>query len=188
MWRTVIKMKMDLRKEVALPSGVHARLEGTMLHVKGPKGEAHKEFRHPKVKLNLENNTLVLAVPQATKREKTIIGSFWSHIKNMVQGVQELHVYKLKICSGHFPMNVTISGREFMIKNFLGETVPRKVTMPAEADVKIAGTDITVSSPDKEAAGLAAAKIENLCRITNRDIRIFQDGCYITHKVGKAVA
>lgn len=179
---------MDLRKEVVLPAGVQARVEGTMLHVKGPKGEASKDFRHPKVKLHIESGKLVLAVPQATKREKTIIGSFWSHLKNMVQGVQELHVYKLKICSGHFPMNVTISGREFMIKNFLGETVPRKVTMPKEAEVKIAGTDITVSSPDKEAAGLAAAKIENLCRITNRDIRIFQDGCYITHKVGKAVA
>ena len=181
-------MKTDLRKEVALPSGVHARLEGEIVHIKGPKGEARKEFRHPKVKLKIENDKLVLLVPQATKREKTILGSFWSHVKNMVQGVQDLHVYKLKICSGHFPMNVSLSGREFTIKNFLGETVPRKAIIPQGVEVTIAGTDITVSSPDKEAAGLAAAKIENLCRITNRDIRIFQDGCYITHKVGKAVA
>lgn len=182
-------MKTDLRKEVALPSTVHAHLEGVaLLHIKGPKGEVCKEFRHPKVQLKIESDKLVLAVPHATKREKTILGSFWSHIKNMVQGVQEPHVYQLKICSGHFPMNVSISGREFTIKNFLGETVPRKVILPREAEVKIAGTDITVSSPDKEAAGLASAKIENLCRITNRDIRIFQDGCYITRKVGKAVA
>ena len=178
---------MDLRKEVALPSGVHARLEGTMLHVKGPKGEAHKEFRHPKVKLNLENNTLVLAVPQATKREKTIIGSFWSHIKNMVQGVQELHVYKLKICSGHFPMNVSISGRDFIIKNFLGEAVPRRVTLPQGADVKVQGEEVVITSVDKELAGRVAGLIERLCRITNRDLRIFQDGCYITHKAGKAI-
>ncbi len=181
-------MKTDLRKEVALPSGVHARLAGETLHIKGPKGEVHHDFRHPKVKVNIEQGKVILAAPRATKREKTILGSFWSQAKNMVRGVQELHVYKLKICSGHFPMNVTISGQEFTIKNFLGETVPRKVLLPIAAEVKIAGTDITVSSPDKEAAGLAAAKIENLCRITNRDIRIFQDGCYITHKVGKAVA
>lgn len=125
---------------------------------------------------------------KATKREKTIVGAFWSHARNLVKGVQELHIYNLKICSGHFPMNVSVSGQEFVIKNFLGETVPRKVTLPKGAEVKITGTDILVSSPDREVAGLAAAKIENLCRITNRDLRIFQDGCYITHKVGKAVA
>ncbi|HLC71249.1 MAG TPA: 50S ribosomal protein L6 [Candidatus Nanoarchaeia archaeon] len=181
-------MKNDLRKEVVLPAGVFARLEGTVLHIKGPQGEASREFKHPKVTLTIEGNTLVLVAPKATKREKTMMGSFWSHARNLVKGVQEPHIYNLKICSGHFPMNVSVSGREFVIKNFLGETVARKVTLPLGAEVKITGTDIVVSSPDKEAAGLAAAKIENLCRITNRDIRIFQDGCYITHKVGKAVA
>lgn len=181
-------MKDDLRKEIALPSGVHARLEGKVVHLQGPKGETKREFRHPRVTLMVEAQKIVLAASKATKREKTVLGSFCSQVRNMVQGVQEPHLYNLKICSGHFPMNVTISGHEFFIKNFLGETVPRRVLLPPEAKVVITGTDIVVSSPDKEAAGLAAAKIENLCRITNRDIRIFQDGCYITHKVGKAVA
>lgn len=180
-------MKADLRKEVPLPAGVRATLEGTTLSLKGPKGESRKEFPHPKVTLKLEQDKLVLVASKATKREKTIIGSFWSHVKNMVKGVQEPHVYNLKICSGHFPMNVSVSGSEFVIKNFLGETVPRKVILPKGVGVKITGTEIVVTSPDKEAAGLAAAKIENLCRITNRDVRIFQDGCYITHKLGKAV-
>lgn len=180
-------MKADLRKEVPLPAGVRATLEGKTLSLKGPKGESKKDFSHPKVTLKLEQDKLVLVASKATKREKTIIGSFWSHLKNMVQGVQEPHVYNLKICSGHFPMNVSVSGNEFTIKNFLGETVPRKVILPKGVGVKITGTEITVTSPDKEAAGLAAAKIENLCRITNRDIRIFQDGCYITHKLGRAV-
>lgn len=180
-------MKIDLRKEVLLPPGIHARLEGATLHVKGPKGEVSRKFPHPKVKLTLEKDKIVLTVPRATKREKTIVGSFWSHVRNMAKGVQEPHVYNLKICSGHFPMNVSVSGTDFVIKNFLGETVPRRVIIPKSVEVKIAGTEIIISSPDKEAAGLAAARIENVCRITNRDVRIFQDGCYITHKVGKAV-
>ena len=52
-------------------------------------------------------------------------------------------------------------------------------------EVKIAGTEIVVSAADIELAGITASKIENLCRITNRDRRIFQDGCYITQKAGK---
>ena len=84
-------------------------------------------------------------------------------------------------------MNVAVSGKEFVVKNFLGETIPRRFTLPEEVDVKINGTDIIVTSVDVEAAGLAAGRIEKVCRITNRDIRIFQDGCYIVEKAGKAI-
>lgn len=171
-----------------MPAGVSAQLSVASLKVKGPKGEAQRTFLHPKVNISLDGNKVVLEAPKGTKREKKMIGSFSSHIKNMIKGVQEPHLYKLKICSGHFPMNVTVSGQEFVIKNFLGESVPRKATLPKGVDVKISGTDITVSGADKELAGQAAAKIESLCRITNRDIRIFQDGCHITHKAGKDVA
>ncbi len=171
-----------------MPAGVSAQLSTASLKIKGPKGEAQRVFLHPKVNISLDGNKVVLEAPKGTKREKKMIGSFSSHIKNMIKGVQEPHLYKLKICSGHFPMNVTVSGQEFVIKNFLGESVPRKATLPKGVDVKISGTDITVSGADKELAGQAAAKIESLCRITNRDIRIFQDGCHITHKAGKDVA
>jgi large subunit ribosomal protein L6 len=122
---------------------------------------------------------------KSSKMEKKVIHSFAAHIKNMFKGVQEPHVYKLKICSGHFPMNVSVSGQEITIKNFFGESVPRKTTLPEKAEVKVNGDEIVITSADKEAAGQAAAKIESLCRITKRDIRIFQDGCYITEKAGK---
>ena len=137
--------------------------------------------------LKIEGNKIIFNVVKATKREKTLLGSFESHTKNMVQGVQEPFVYKLKICSGHFPMSVNVSGKEFVIKNFLGESVPRKLTLNEEAQVKVDGTEIIVTSTNKEIAGQTAASIETLCRITDRDRRIFQDGCYMIEKAGKAI-
>ena len=178
-------MKEDLRMEVVLPPGVSAVAEGRGLRIKGPKGEVHKLFLQPKIQMTVEPGKVLLFSPKATKREKTVMRSFEAHIKNMVRGVVEPHRYTLKICSSHFPMNVSLSGREFQIKNFLGESVPRRVTLLAGAEVKITGNDIVITSVDKEIAGQTAATIENLCRITNRDIRIFQDGCYITHKSGR---
>jgi len=178
-------MNEDLRREIVLPAEVSVRLEGKVLQVRGPQGEVSRVFEHPKINLALEGKKVVFTVQKATKREKTILGSWLAHARNMVQGVQEPHIYHLKICSGHFPMNVSVAGQEFTIKNFLGETVPRKMTLPRGVQVKISGSDIVVSSPDKDAAGLAAAKIESLCRITDRDLRIFQDGCYITRKAGR---
>ena len=181
-------MKQDLTQEIVLPADVHARFEQDLLLLRGPKGEVSRTFVYPGVKITFEDNKIILRAHQATKREKRMLSTFAAHIKNLIKGVQEMYEYKLKICSGHFPMNVSISGKEFIIKNFLGETVPRKITLLTGAEVKISGTEIIVKSADKEIAGQTAASIEQLCRITNRDVRIFQDGCYITQKAGDSVA
>ncbi len=175
-------MKSEIKKEIVLGEKVSAELKGTSLKIKGPKGEVERNFPDPQVVVKVESGKILVHSSKATKRIKMQFGSIFSHIKNMVQGVKEPHVYKLKICSGHFPMNVAVNGQEIVVKNFFGETVPRRATLPKGVEVKISGNDITITSVNLEAAGLAASTIENLCKITNRDIRIFQDGCYITKK------
>src|SRR3989344_5370974 len=124
----------------------------------------------------IEGQELVFTATRAKKPQKTIMNTLVAHAKNMLRGVQEGHLYKLKICSGHFPMNVVVSGNEFVIKNFLGEKFPRKITLKPGVAVKVAGTEVTVEAPDKELAGLTAAAIEQLTKIANRDRRVFQDG------------
>ncbi len=178
-------MKDDLSVNIPLPKGVTARLEKNVLYLRGPKGEVARAYSSPGVGFQVQPEAILLEAKKATKREKRMMNTFAAHIKNSVAGVQEPYVYTLKICSGHFPMQVSMSGREFIIKNFLGETTPRKATLPEGTEVKIAGTEITVKSPDKELAGQTAARIELLCRITKRDIRIFQDGCHMTSKAGR---
>ena len=180
-------MKTDLTKAVILPSGVEAKREGTLLHISGPQGMISRNFFHPRVGMQIEQGKIVLQVKKATKREKRVLSTFTSHVRNMVQGAQERYVYTLKICSGHFPMSVAVAGQEFVVKNFLGEIVPRKVMLPAGVQVKIEGTEVVVQSPDKELAGKTAACIEHLCVIKGRDIRVFMDGIWITHKAGKSV-
>ncbi len=180
-------MKEKLKEGIELPESVSAQQQGSSITIQGKKSSVARIFIHPGIQLQVEKQRITLTAPLATKREKKQLHTFVAHLKNMIKGVQEPHHYTLKICSGHFPMNVSISGREFVVKNFLGESVPRKVTLPEGVEVKITGTEIDVRSPDKEAAGLAAARMERLCRITNRDIRVFQDGCYILQKAGKAV-
>ncbi|MBT5397325.1 50S ribosomal protein L6 [Candidatus Woesearchaeota archaeon] len=180
-------MKEDITQEVVLDAGVTAVLDTGLLTIQGPKGSVQRVFNHPKIALSVDSGKITLQSPKSTKREKKIISSFRIHIQNMVKGVQEPFIYKLKICSGHFPMNVSVSGNDFIIKNFLGEAVPRKITFNKEANVNIDGSEIVVTSVDKEVAGQTAGSIETMCRITNRDRRIFQDGCYIIHKAGKDI-
>ncbi len=180
-------MKLDLKKEIVLPEKVSAEFKGSVLVVKGPKGEVQRDFLHPKVKIVADKGKIMISSSKATKKEKMALSTFTAHIKGMVKGVVEPFQYKLKICASHFPMNVSVSGADFVVKNFLGETVPRKIKIVKGVEVKVNGSDIVVSCADKEAAGQMASRIENLCRITKRDIRVFQDGCYITSKDGKGV-
>lgn len=179
-------MKSDLRETVTLPEGVTATSADGIITVKGPQGEVVKAMKHPKVKIEVDGHVIFSAV-KATKREKTQIFTYRAHLRNMIKGVQEPYVYKVKICSGHFPMNVALNNGELQVKNFLGEKVPRVVKVKAGADVKIDGDMITITSCDKEVAGQVAADFEQLTRVTNRDRRIFQDGLYITEKAGNPI-
>jgi len=175
-------MRMDLSDLIEIPEGITAERKGTVLAVTGPNGTVEKNVGNPRVVITVESDGVKLISKRATKSEKKMINTYKAHIKNMLKGVGEVHQYKLKICSGHFPMNVSINNSIVTIKNFIGESVPRTLALKPGVDVKLDGQIITVESPDIELAGQAAADIEQLTRITNRDRRIFQDGIFIIKK------
>lgn len=181
-------MKEDLNIGLELPEGVSATYQDGVLSVKGPKGEVAKVLKNPRVEIKIDGKKISIISKRATKREKCIVNTFASHVKNMMNGVQEPYVYKLKICSGHFPMNVSVQGDQFIVKNFLGEKSPRTLRLKGDAKVVVKGDTIEVESCDKEAAGRAASDIELLMRVGGRDRRIFQDGIYLIVKAGKEVA
>jgi large subunit ribosomal protein L6 len=176
-----------MTQTVPIPSGVSATMQGMVLAVKGPKGENHRAVATKRVLVKVEGSNIVVSAKNVTKNDKRILQTNTAHIRNMVRGVAQGHVYKLKICSGHFPMSVAIKGDLFEVKNFIGEAVPRTLKINPGAKVTIQGTDITVESASKEAAGTQAAAIELLMRRPGFDPRVFQDGIYITEKDGKKV-
>lgn len=179
--------KQNLMDEISIPEGVEVTIEPTSIKVKGPNGELVRKFYSPAIKISKKENKMIFEVKNAAKREKMVMKTTEAHVKNMMKGVTEGFEYTLKICSGHFPMNVTHDGKEVIVKNFLGESIPRKSKMPEGADIQIKGNDITVKGVNKEIVGQAAAKIEAITRLTNKDRRRFQDGIFITEKAGKKI-
>jgi len=179
-------MKQDIEETIAIPDGIQVTVDD-LVTVKGPKGELSKNLKFPGISLKLDGKQLKISAENATKREKKLIYTYKAHLANMFQGVQEPWVYKLKVCASHFPMNVSVSGKEFIVKNFLGEKVPRKLLVREGVTVKIDGKDVIVESIDKELAGNTASEIELLTVVKGRDLRVFQDGIYITEKAGKPI-
>ncbi|RME55504.1 50S ribosomal protein L6 [Candidatus Woesearchaeota archaeon] len=175
-----------LTKTLEIPEGVTVELNES-LKVKGPNGEVNKNLNHPTVEIVVEENKVIVKPKKLTKKEKSLINTYVAHIKNMFKGVTEGFTYKLKVCSGHFPMSVSVEGDKLVVKNFLGEKVPRTAKLLPNVKVEVNGDDVVVTGADKEAVGQTAANIEQSTRITNRCKTRFQDGIWITEKAGKVM-
>ncbi len=174
-------MKTDIHEEIIIPERVQVHSDETFV-VKGPRGEIKKKMRDPAVKLVVGDGKVSLDSARATKNEKKKVYTFVAHIKNMFRGVLQGYFYELKVCAAHFPINVTVAGKELIVKNFLGESAPRKLLLREGVNVKVNGDIIRIESPDKELAGMTSSEIELLTKIRNRDRRVFQDGIFIIRK------
>lgn len=174
-------------QKIILPEGISATVQSSVVSVTGPKGTVSRNFLHPKIKVRLEGNEISFSAIKFTKSEKKVMNTYIAHLKNLFKGVTEGHEYKLKICSGHFPMNVSVKGQTFEVKNFIGEVVPRTYLFSNDVEVKLNGEMINVTGINKELVAQTAASIEQLTRRVGFDRRIFQDGIYIVDKDGKSM-
>jgi len=153
--------KTMLTTELDIPAGITAQVaHESRITVKGPKGEITREWKHPYIKIRSENNKILIHSSKATAREKKMVHTIDAHIGNMLQGAAEGHQYRLKICSGHFPMTVTAGVAEFSVKNFLGEKNPRILKFDPSIKVKVEGQEVVVEGAALEPVSQCAANIE----------------------------
>ncbi len=180
-------MRKEFFQEIEIPEGIEVVLEKDNLIVKGPEGENKREFNVRNLLFEVKGRKIVIGNKKSTKNDKKKINTITAHIKNMIAGVQEKFVYILKVVFSHFPISVDVTGNEIIVKNFLGEKVPRKCVIPKGAEVEIDKNIITIASINKEIAGQAAANLERITKIKSKDKRVFQDGIYITNKAGREI-
>ena len=162
--------------------GTTAEVKGTLVKIKGPKGTSEKHFKEKSIKITSDSKNITIHAGNEKRNCKRVMCTTAAHIKGMVKGVTHGYEYKLKICSSHFPMNVSLNGRELVVKNYLGEKSPRICKIKDNVNIKLEKDIITITGSDKELVGQAAADIEKKVCIRNKDRRIFMDGIYITSK------
>ncbi len=177
-------VKLDIKDKLEIPEGVNVIIEAPLVKVSGPEGNLERRMNHPMIKISQKEKYVEFTLKKGTKREKMMLKTFKAHLKNMLNGVNEKYIYKLKVCSSHFPMTVIKEGDKVIVKNFLGEKIPREGRIMENTDVEVKGQDIIVTSNNKELAGQTAANIESSTRLTNKDRRRFQDGIFIIEKAG----
>merc|ERR1740136_325217 len=103
----------------------------------------------------------------ANRKQLACVRTICSHIENMIVGVTQGFLYKMRFVYSHFPINVDVKGNHVEIRNFLGEKRVRKI--------ELSGNDIALVS-------LTAARIQQGTNIRYKDLRKFLDGIYVSEK------
>ncbi len=183
--------------QLEIPDEVSAEVDHLDLTVEGPNGSVTRRLWYPDVSVSVDSVTtedgetvdgVVIESERDDAKTMSTLGTFETHVENMFYGVTEGWEYKMEIFYSHFPMQVSVQGDDIVIENFLGERAPRRTTIHGETDVSVDGEHVTLTGPDIEAVGQTAADIEQLTRVTDKDIRVFQDGVYITAKPNRGDA
>ncbi|HWQ44635.1 MAG TPA: 50S ribosomal protein L6 [Methanosarcina barkeri] len=175
-------MVKEIARTIKIPEGVSVSLSRDVFTARGPKGTVERKFWYPGIKIEVREEEILVDAESSRKEQKAMVGTFTSHIKNLVTGVSEGFEYKMTIVYAHFPMQVKVDGKTLIIGNFLGEKKPRVAKILGETKVKVTGNDVSISGINKEDVGQTAANIEQKTKIKRFDPRTFQDGIYIVQK------
>ena len=125
--------------------------------VKGPLGELRKKFKD-NVEIKIEGNEITFIPKDESKATISLWGTYASHIKNMIGGVNKEYEKKLVVEGVGF--RVDVKGNE--IEMALGFSHPVKIEIPENLNVSVEKNTISISGIDKEAVGEFAARVRSL--------------------------
>ncbi len=146
------------KKPITLPQGVTATVEQNFITVKGPKGSLEFTFRKS-MKVSLNDSDLVVERQSDTKEQRAIHGTTRAIINNMVVGVSEGFVKKLKMVGVGY--RVLLQGNKLVVS--AGYSHPVNLDIPEGITVEVPkNTLINVSGIDKQLVGEFAANIRGV--------------------------
>lgn len=173
-----------MTETIELPDDVEANFEDGILTVTDGDTELEKKMDHALIEVEVQDDEVTFTPLRDKKDVVSVASTYRAHTQNMLQGLENDYVYKMKGVYAHFPMTIKQENNEVVIENFMGEQYPRKVDIMEGVDVQVEGDDLEISGPNKEKVSQTAARIEQMCKKGNRDPRTFQDGVYITETNG----
>ena len=147
------------KKPVLLPAGVQVKINGSDVHVKGPKGELTRSF-DPAMTIAQQGNEVIVSRPDDQRQNRALHGLTRALLNNMVEGVTT--GFKKTLMVDGVGYRAELTGKRLML--YLGYSHPIMIEPPAgitiEADPK--AKTISIAGIDKEKVGEIAAEIRLL--------------------------
>jgi large subunit ribosomal protein L6 len=147
------------RLPVDIPAGVQINVQGSNVHIKGPKGELQRTFSSL-IGIALEDNQVVITRNSDNAEERALHGTTRAVIANMVHGVSSGFVVVLEIEGVGYRSEM--DGKTLVLH--VGYSHPVRVEPPTgisfETDPKT--RQIKVLGFDREVVGQTAAEIRGV--------------------------
>lgn len=138
-------------------SDVTVKISENTISVKGKLGELHMNV-HPSIKLQVNDNELVVLRQNDEKENRALHGLTRALIQNMINGVVSGYSKVLDIVGVGY--KAELKGNGILLS--VGYSHPIYFEAPAEIKLEVpTPTQIKVSGIDKELVGLVAAKIRS---------------------------
>lgn len=147
------------RMPVAVPGGVQINIDGSLVKVKGPKGELQRMFS-PLIGIALENGQVTITRNSDAAAERALHGTTRAVLANMIHGVSSGFTTILEVEGVGY--RAELSGKNLML--YVGYSHPVEFPPPAgiSFEVELKTRQIKVTGFDKEAVGQTAADIRKV--------------------------
>lgn len=145
------------KKPIEIPVKTEVTLSGNVITVKGPLGELTRVVRTDAVDVVIADSIITLSPKNENQETKALWGTFGSHIKNMIAGVNQEYVIKLIIEGVGF--KAELQGTTLVMN--LGFSHQVKLEVPKGITCKVEKGEVTISGIDKEVVGQFAAVVRS---------------------------
>ncbi len=142
------------KRPIAIPAGTDVTVASGELAVKG-KGGTLKRAIHPAVSIAVDGKSVSVTPLAQTRLAQALWGTYASHVRNMIAGVNQPFVKKLQIEGIGF--RAELSGKTLSLS--IGFSHPVKMAVPEGLTVAVEKNIITISGADKEQVGQFAAVV-----------------------------
>ena len=145
------------KKPIIIPPKTEVSYSGGVMAVKGPLGTVSKAFR-PLVSIAVEGGKVILAPASGSPEAKVAVGTYASHVRNMLSGVNK--PYEKKLIVEGIGFKADVKGKDLALS--LGFSHPVVMPIPADLKVTTKKNNITISGVDCEKVGQFAADVRAL--------------------------
>jgi large subunit ribosomal protein L6 len=170
-------------KPVDVPSGVDIVVDGSLVTVKGSKGQLERSFNE-RIGFDIEDGVITVTRPDDARESRALHGLSRALLNNMVVGVSDGFRKELEIHGVGYRASLKGSNIELLV----GYSHPVEVEAPEGITFEVPDqTKIVVSGIDKEQVGQVAADIRKVRPpepYKGKGIRYV--GEYVRRKAGKA--
>lgn len=171
------------KQPISLPKGVEVRVDGSLVTVKGPKGELSRAI-DPDIAVEQQDGQLLVSRPSDQPRHRAAHGLYRTLVSNMVTGVSEGFSKTLEMQGVGY--RAQMQGSTLVLN--IGFSHPVEVPPPPNIEFEVDGTSkIIVKGMSKEQVGQVAADVRKIRPpepYKGKGIRYA--GEYVRRKAGKA--